>query len=73
MDRVGKVPPLGNLHTPYVHQAKGSQGFPSWSAQTCAKGMVCLILGPAQGQRAGGEEKVGVLGSAGTMRPTCLV
>lgn len=69
---MGKVLPVGNLHTPYVHQAKSSQGFPSSSALTCAKGMVCLILGPTQGRRAGGKEKVGVLGSAGAVRGPLL-
>lgn len=47
---------------PMLPGAKSRQGFPSQSAQTCAKGMVCLILGPTQGRRAGAEEEVGVLG-----------
>lgn len=55
VEGVSKVPP------PYVHRPR-SQGFPPQSAQTFARGMVCLILELTQGQRAGGEEEVGVLG-----------
>lgn len=71
---MGKVPLLGSLHTPSVPRAKTSQGFPSQSAQTCAKGTVCLILGPTQGHRAGGEEEVGALGQCWDCeRPMLLV
>lgn len=60
-------------HTP-AQWAKVRQGFPSQSAQTCVKGTVCLILEPTQGQRAGGEEEVVVLGQCWDCeRPTLLV
>lgn len=73
VEGVGKIPPLGSLHTPYVHRPR-SQEFPPQTAQTFARGTVCLILGPTQGQRAGGEEEVGVLGQCWDCeRPTLLV
>ena len=75
VEDVGTVPQPGSLHTPCVHWARSSQGFPSPSAQTCAKRTVCLILGLTQGRRrAGGEEEVGVLGQCWDYeRPTLSV
>lgn len=72
---MGNIPQLGSLNKPYAHRAKSNQGFPSQSAQTCAKGTVRLTLGLTQGpRRAGGEEKVGVLGQCWDYeRPTLLV
>ena len=73
VEGVGKGPLLGSVHTPSVQWAKTSQGFPSVCSDMC-KGTVCLILRPTQGQGAGGEEEVGVLGQCwGYERPTLLV